>query len=58
MVITTWVLLVQLWTESPPQIQLLYHREFETYERCWQEREEWIKTKFVVTCQIKVINSE
>ena len=48
-----WILLVQLWTDPPPQIQLVYKKEYPNYAECMQAREEWLQKKFVVICALK-----
>lgn len=51
--IAVWILSIQLWTDPPPKIQLIYSKEYATHEECMQEREKWVRTKFVSLCLIK-----
>ena len=57
--IVIWVLSVQLWTDPPPAIKLIYTKEFTTREDCMQAREQWIKTPYQSLCltKIKHVNS-
>lgn len=50
----TWVLSVQLWTDPPPAIKMVYSKEFATREECFVEKEKWDK-KFVSLCLVKVV---
>ena len=51
--IVVWVLSIQLWTDPPPAIKLIYTKEFETREECMQAREPWTKTPFQSLCLTK-----
>lgn len=53
MVITTWVLLVQLWTDPPPKMKFVYIKEYDTHEQCLTEKEKWIDKFPITTCEIK-----
>jgi hypothetical protein len=44
-----WLLSIQLWTDPPPAIKIVYTKEYQTHEECMQEREKWDK-KFVSLC--------
>ena len=44
-----WVLMVQLWTNPPPAIKLVYTKEFATYEECMKAREEYMPV-YVAIC--------
>lgn len=55
-ILTTWVLSVQLWTEPPPKIQLIYTKEFPTEQECFQERARWANTNFKSLCLLKIKN--
>lgn len=57
-IITAWVLSVQLWTEPPPKIQLVYTKEFPTEQECLQERERWTNTNYKSFCLLKVKNRD
>lgn len=48
-----WILIVQLWTDPPPKIQLIYNKEYPNYAECMKAREEWLPKKFVVICAPK-----
>jgi len=50
--IIVWVLMVQLWTDPPPAIKLMYTKEFATYEECMRAREEYMPA-YVALCSIK-----
>ena len=56
MEIVVWVLTIQLWTDPPPAIKMIYTKEFSTYEECMAARTEWEKTKFTSLCLMKVKN--
>jgi hypothetical protein len=51
---TAWILLVQLWTEPPPQIKFVYKKEYPNYEECMAARDEWEKKNLIAICSIKV----
>ena len=48
------MLSVQLWTETPPQIKLVYTKEYPTYEECMQNREIWALKNFKSFCLLKI----
>jgi hypothetical protein len=48
-----WILIVQLWTENPPAIKLVYRKEYPNYEQCMEARNEWTKKKLVALCGVK-----
>lgn len=54
--IIVWLLSVQLWTESPPKIALIYQKEFVSHEECMRERAIWDEKKLVALCLTKVKN--
>jgi hypothetical protein len=54
--IIVWVLSIQLWTDPPPAIKLIYTKEFETREECMLARELWTKTPFQSLCLTKTKN--
>lgn len=49
-----WVLSVQLWSEPPPKIKIVYNKEYATYEECMQAREKWDSTGFKAFCLTKI----
>lgn len=49
-----WILIVQLWTDPPPAIQMVYRKEYPTYAECMEARKEWIEKKLVALCGVKV----
>ena len=51
--IIVWLLSVQVWTDPPPQIKVVYNREFATREECMSEKEKW-ENKFVSLCLQKI----
>lgn len=52
--IIIWVLSIQLWTDPPPKIKLIYTKEYLTYEECMKAREEWEKIKeYTSLCLMK-----
>lgn len=55
-IVTVWVLSIQLWTDPPPAIKIVYTKEFETREKCMQAREEWTKTPYQSLCLTKTKN--
>ena len=50
--------MVQLWTDPPPKIQIIYKKEFQTEQECFKAKEEWEKTKFISMCMVKVKNGK
>jgi hypothetical protein len=54
--IIVWVLSIQLWTDPPPAIKLVYTKEFATREECMQARESWTQTPFQSLCLTKTKN--
>lgn len=52
-VVTVWILIVQLWTDPPPKIQLIYTKEFKTEEECFKAKEE-VSSKYVSMCSQKI----
>lgn len=48
-IVVVWLLSVQVWTDPPPQIKVVYTKEFSTREECFVEKEKWEK-KFVSLC--------
>jgi hypothetical protein len=54
--IIVWVLSIQLWTDPPPAIKLIYTKEFETREECMQAREQWANTPYQSLCLTKTKN--
>jgi|LauGreDrversion4_2_1035121.scaffolds.fasta_scaffold161597_2 hypothetical protein len=52
--IVIWVLSVQLWTDPPPAIKIVYSKEYSTRDECMVEKEKWDK-KFVSLCLTKVV---
>lgn len=53
-----WILIVQLWTDPPPAIQMVYRKEYPTYAECMEARKEWIEKKLVALCGVKVETSK
>lgn len=51
--VIVWILSVQLWTDPPPVIKIVYTKEFTTHEACMQARESWIKYEFQTLCLAK-----
>jgi hypothetical protein len=52
--VIVYLLSVQLWTEPPPKIQLVYTKEYATHEECMRERAKWDEKKLVALCLMKV----
>ncbi len=52
--IIIWVLSVQLWTDPPPAIKLIYSKEYATRDECMLEKEK-VDKKFVSLCFTKVV---
>ncbi len=52
--IIIWVLSVQLWTDPPPAIKLIYTKEYATRDECMAERDK-VDKKFVSLCLTKVV---
>ena len=40
-----WILVVQIWSDPPPKIQLVYRKELPDYSTCMQARKEWEEKK-------------
>lgn len=53
-----WILIVQLWTDPPPKIQLIYRKEYPTYQKCMLARKEWDGKGFVALCEVKSSNEK
>ena len=49
-----WILVIQLWTDTPPAIQMVYRKEYPNYAECMEARKEWIEKKFVALCGVKI----
>lgn len=47
--IIVWLLSVQIWTDPPPKIQVVYTKEYNTREECFVEKEKW-ENQFVSLC--------
>lgn len=54
MEIVVWVLSIQLWSDPPPRNQLIYNKEYPTYNECMEARKEWERTNFKAFCLMKV----
>ena len=49
-----WILIVQIWTaDQPGQIDVVYRKEYPSYEQCMAARKEWIDKKLVALCGVK-----
>ena len=48
-----WILMVQLWSDPPPAIKLMYTKEYATYEECMEARKEYMPA-YVAICGQKV----
>lgn len=53
MEIVVWLLSVQLWTDPPPKIKIMFTKEYTTYEECMEAREYWADKQFQALCLIK-----
>ena len=53
-----WILIVQLWTDPPPKIQLIYKQEFPNYAECMAARKEWDQKKLVAICSSKSVEQK
>ena len=53
-----WILVIQLWSDTPPPIQMVYRKEYPNYAECMEARKEWIEKKFVALCGVKVENNK
>ena len=47
-----WILIVQLWSDPPPKIKLMYTKEYATYEECMEASKEYMPV-YVAICSIK-----
>lgn len=48
-----WILVVQLWTDSPPKIQMVYRKEYANYSECMTARKVWDNKNLVAICAVK-----
>ena len=48
-----WILIVQLWSDPPPQMKLIYKKEYPNYQECMAARKEWDDKGFVALCSVK-----
>lgn len=55
--IVVYLLSVQIWTDPPPSIKVMYTKEFPTREECFAEKAKW-ENKFVSLCLEKIKNKE
>jgi hypothetical protein len=55
--IIVWVLSIQIWSDPPPAIKIVYTKQFDTREECMIEKEKWDK-KFVSLCLTKVVEKK
>lgn len=55
-IIVVWLLMVKLWSDPPPKIQIVYKKEYATQEECMQARKEWLGKKLEAMCMVKVKN--
>jgi hypothetical protein len=53
-----WLLIVQLWTDPPPAIKLIYKKEYPNYQECMDARKEWDDKGFVALCSVKVLTDQ
>ncbi len=51
--LTIWVLSVQLWTDPPPKIAIIYSKEFSSREECLKEKQKWENKEFTSLCLFK-----
>jgi hypothetical protein len=51
--IAAWILIVQVWTDPPPKISIVYTKPYTSYEQCMEARKEWIEKKLVALCSPK-----
>ena len=45
-----WLLSVQIWSDPPPKIQIVYTKEYATHQECMTERQKWEEKKLVSLC--------
>jgi hypothetical protein len=48
-----WILVVQLWSDPPPQMKFIYKKEYPNYQECMAARKEWDDKGFVALCSVK-----
>lgn len=53
MEIVVWLLSVQLWTDPPPKIKIMFTKEYATHEECMEAREYWVGRQFQALCLVK-----
>jgi hypothetical protein len=51
-----WILVVQLWTDPPPQMKFVYKKEYPNYQECMDARKDWDDKGFVALCAVKPPN--
>lgn len=52
-----WILIVQLWTDPPPQIKFIYKKEYSDYKECMTARRDWDNKGFVAICAVKPVDN-
>lgn len=55
--IVVYLLSVQLWTDAPPKIAIIFQKEYATHEECMRERATWDKKNFTALCLVKNKNA-
>ena len=53
LVLMPWILIVQLWTDPPPKIKLIFKKEYPNYQACMNARKEWDNKGLVALCSVK-----
>jgi len=48
--VIVWMLSVQIWSDPPPKIQVIYTKEYSTHHECMLERQKWEEKKLVSLC--------
>lgn len=48
--VIVWLLSVQIWSDPPPKIQVIYTKEYTTHEECIKEKQKWEEKKLVSLC--------
>lgn len=52
--IVVWLLSVQIWSDPPPKIQVIYTKEYTTHEECMKEKKKWEEKNLVSLCLQKI----
>jgi len=52
--VIVWLLSVQIWSDPPPKIQVVYTKEYATHQECMTEKKKWEEKNLVSLCLQKI----